>query len=70
MHQHIGEICTEMLVYEKGGVIKHVKGPASAKFKLPKLWKNKMCDKIKLCQIYLVLTVMTVVYLSLCQWHG
>ena len=28
LHPHIGEICTDILVYEKGGVIKHIKAPA------------------------------------------
>jgi hypothetical protein len=28
LHPHTGEICAEMLVYEKGGVIKHVEAPA------------------------------------------
>ena len=28
MHPHIGEIHTEILVYEKGGVIKHAEAPA------------------------------------------
>ena len=30
LHPHIGEICTDILVYEKGGVIKYVKAPAGA----------------------------------------
>ena len=34
LHQHTGEIRTEILVYEKGGVIKHVKAPAINKVEL------------------------------------
>ena len=31
MHQHIGEICTKILVYDKGWVVKHIKAPARVK---------------------------------------
>ena len=34
LHPHTGEIRTEILVYEKGGVIKHVEAPAINKFEL------------------------------------
>ena len=34
LHPHIGEICPEILVYEKGGVIKHVEAPAINKVEL------------------------------------
>ena len=33
-HPHTGEIRTKILVYEKGGVIKHVKAPAINKVDL------------------------------------
>ena len=36
-HPPIDEICTEMLLYEKGGVIKHIKAPARVKAELPDL---------------------------------
>ena len=39
LHPHIGKIRTEILVYEKGGVIKHIK--ARVKVQLPYL-KNKL----------------------------
>ena len=34
LHPHTGEIRTEILVYEKGGVIKHVEAPAINKVDL------------------------------------
>ena len=34
LHQHTGDICTEILVYEKGGVIKHVEATAINKVEL------------------------------------
>ena len=34
LYPHIGEIHTEMLVYEKAGVIKHIKALAINKFEL------------------------------------
>ena len=34
LHPHTGKICTEILVYEKGGVIKHVEAPAINKVEL------------------------------------
>ena len=37
LHPHIGEIRTKMLVFEKGGVIKHIKAPARVKGELPDL---------------------------------
>ena len=44
---HTGEICTEMLVYEKGGVIKYVEAPAINKVYLLDLWKNGLCDDVE-----------------------
>ena len=38
----IGESSTDILVYEKDGVMKHNKVPARVKVKLPDLWKNYM----------------------------
>ena len=35
LHPHIGEIHTDILVYEKGGLIKHIKMPARIKVELP-----------------------------------
>ena len=37
LHPHIGEIRTDILVYEKVGVIKHIKAPARVKVELPDL---------------------------------
>ena len=37
MHPHIGVIRTDILVYEKGGVIKLIKAPARVKVELPNL---------------------------------
>ena len=37
LHQHVGEICTEILVYEKVGVKKQIKAPARVKVGLPDL---------------------------------
>ena len=34
LHPHIPEIRKEIFVYEKGGVIKHIKAPAKAKVEL------------------------------------
>ena len=34
LNQHTGEIRTDILVYEKGGVIKHVEAPAITKVDL------------------------------------
>ena len=34
---HIGQIRTAMLVYEKGGVLKHIKAPARVIAELPDL---------------------------------
>ena len=39
LHPHIGEIRTKMLVYEKGGTIKHVEAPSINKVELFDLWK-------------------------------
>ena len=36
-HQHIGEIRTNILGYEKGWIIKHIKAPARVKVELPDL---------------------------------
>ena len=41
---HISEIRTDILVYEKDGVIKHKKAPARVKVELPDWWQNEMCD--------------------------
>ena len=37
LHQHIGEIRIDILVYGKGGVIKHIKAPARVKVEFPDL---------------------------------
>ena len=39
---HIGEIRTKFLVYEKGGVIKHIKARAIVKVELTDLQKYRM----------------------------
>ena len=40
LHPHTGEIRTEILVYEKGGIIKHVEAPAINKVERLDLGKN------------------------------
>ena len=40
LHPHIGEICTTILVYEKCGVIQHIKAPARVVAELPNMWKK------------------------------
>ena len=40
LHPHTGEIRTEILVYEKGGEIKHVEALAINKVNLLDLWKK------------------------------
>ena len=47
LHPHTGEICTEILVYEKGGVIIYVEAPAINKVELLDLWKNGPRDKVE-----------------------
>ena len=50
LHPHIGEIRTDILVYEKGGVIKHIKTPARVKVELPDFDKMKcvmMWNRVK-----------------------
>ena len=37
LYPPIGEIRTDILVYEKGGVIKHIKAPARVKVEFPDL---------------------------------
>ena len=37
LHPHIGKICMDLLVYEKGGVIKHIKAQPRFKVELPDL---------------------------------
>ena len=37
LHPHIGEICADILVYEKGRVVKHIKATARVKVELPNL---------------------------------
>ena len=39
-HPLTGEIRTDILVYQKGGVIKHIKVPARVKVDLPDLLQN------------------------------
>ena len=36
LHPHISEICTEVFVYEKGGIKEHIKAPARVKVELRK----------------------------------
>ena len=37
LQPNIGEVHTDILVYEKGGVIKHIKAPTRVKVELPDL---------------------------------
>ena len=46
LHPHTGEIHAEILVYEKGGVIKHVEAPAINKVELLD------CEKMELVTIW------------------
>ena len=34
LHPHISDISTEIFVYEKGGVVKHIKAPTRVKAEL------------------------------------
>ena len=45
LHPHLGEIGTDILVYDKGGAIKHIKAPA--RVELPDLWQNKMLNDVE-----------------------
>ena len=47
LHPYTGEIRTQILVYEKGRVIKHVKAPAINKVELLDLWKNGPRDDVE-----------------------
>ena len=42
---HIHEICTDILVYKKGGIIKHIQSPVIGKVDLTDLLKNTTCDE-------------------------
>ena len=55
LHPNIDEIHTDILVYEKGGVIKHIKAPARVKVELPDLWQSVtklMRDDVEKGQIF------------------
>ena len=70
LHPHTGEIRTEILVYEKCGVIKHVKAPA-----IKKSWPSWFVKKLTSwrCGIglnILLPTAVPVVCLSYCRPHG
>ena len=47
LHPHTGEIRTKVLVYEQGGVIKHVEAPAINKVELLDLSKNGPRDDVE-----------------------
>ena len=47
LHPHIGEIRADILVYEKGGVIKHIKAQARVKVELLDMWQNEMRDDVE-----------------------
>ena len=47
LHLHIGEICTDILVSGKGGVVKHIKESARVKVEISDLWQKKMCYNVK-----------------------
>ena len=47
LNQHIDEIRTDNLVYEKGGVIKHFKAPARVRDELPDLGQNEICAEVE-----------------------
>ena len=69
-HPHIGEIHTNILVYEQGRVTKHIKAPARVKVELPDLWKNRMVWRCGIGSNIFLKTGMTVVCLSFPAWHG
>ena len=70
LHPHTGEIRTEILVYEKGGVIKHVKAPAINIVELLDLWKKWTSWRCGIGLNILLPTAVPVVCLSYCQPHG
>ena len=47
LHPHIGDIRTDILVYEKGGVTKHIKAPLIVKVEVPNLQKNRTCEEVE-----------------------
>ena len=47
LHLHISEIRTNILVYEKGGVMKYIKAPARVKVEFPDRWQYEMCDDVE-----------------------
>ena len=47
LHPHIGEIRTDILVYEKGGVIKHIKHQQESKLSFLICEKNERCDDVE-----------------------
>jgi hypothetical protein len=59
-----------MLVYEKGGVIKHVKAPAINKVELLDLWKKWTLWRCRIGLIILLPTAVPVVCPSYCRPHG
>ena len=52
LHPHIGDIRTDILVYDKGRVIKKIKTPARVKVELSNLWQNEKCDDVEKGQIF------------------
>ena len=41
LHPHIDEFCMDVLVYEKGRIMKQIEAPARVKVELPDLWEKK-----------------------------
>ena len=68
-HPHTCEIVTEILVYEKVGVTKHVKTPAINKVELLDLWKKWTSWQCGIGLNILLLTAVPVVCLSYCRPH-
>ena len=70
LHPHTGEIRTEILVYEKGGIIKHVEAPAINKVELLDLWRNGPRPWQSGIGLSILLpTAVPVVCLSYCRPH-
>ena len=73
LHPHTGEIRTEILVYEKGGVIKHVETPAINKVELLDLWFVTMWNRVKYfitdCSTSCMSVLLSATRFGISLWH-
>ena len=69
LHPYTGEIRTKILVYEKVGVIKHVKAPAINKVDLLHLWKKWSLWRCEIGLNILLPISVAVLCLSYCWPH-